>query len=63
MAPAVASRQPIQVPESEAARLVGVCTRTLFNERRAGRIKFGRVGEKVVYRVDELDRWSRANEV
>ena len=55
--------KPIQVPEREAARLVGVSTKTLFNERVAKRLKFGRVGAKIVYRLDELDRWSQAQQV
>ena len=55
--------QPIQVPEVEAARLVGVCAKTLYNERIAGRLKYGRAGRKIVYRIDELDRWSKANQV
>lgn len=57
----VLTGRPIQVDEKEAARLTGVSTRTLFNERQAGRLKFGRVGIKVVYRLTDLDEWSKSN--
>ena len=55
--------RPIQVGEKEAAKICSVSAKTLYNERIAGRLKFGRVGAKIVYRLDELDRWSKAQQV
>lgn len=59
--------QPIQVGEREAARVLGVCAKTLYNLRRAGKIAYVRVGlggnSRVAYRLDELDRFSRENQV
>ena len=55
--------RPIQVSEADAAKITGVCGKTLYNERRAGRLQFGRVGKKIVYRLEELDRWSKSNTV
>ena len=55
--------KPLQVSEREAARILGVCPKTLFNRRVAGKIGYVRDDGRVLYRLDELERYSKANEV
>jgi hypothetical protein len=45
--------------ESEAAYLLSVSPRTLFNLRAEGRIVAGKIGSRVVYNRDELKRFAR----
>lgn len=47
----------------EAARILGVSPKTLFNRRRAGKIGFVRDNGRILYRLAELERYSKANEV
>lgn len=56
-------QQPLQVSEREAARILGVSAKTLFNRRQAGKIGYVRDNGRILYRVAELDRYSKANEV
>lgn len=55
---------PIQIPEDQAATALGISRRTLFNLRRAGKIAHVLVGPKrVFYRMEELERFSKENQV
>ena len=63
MVAAANPQQPLQVSEREAARILGVSPKTLFNRRQAGKIGFVRDNGRVLYRLDELERYSKANEV
>jgi excisionase family DNA binding protein len=49
-------------PESEAAELIGVSVRTLFNLREQNRIAFVRLGARVLYRASALRQFLRDNE-
>ena len=52
---------PLAVSEVEAARLIGVSARTLFNWRASGTgPRAVRAGSRVLYAVDELRRWLAA---
>ncbi|MBA4106073.1 MAG: hypothetical protein C0485_09965 [Pirellula sp.] len=55
--------KPIQVSEIKASRILGLCPKTLFNRRKAKKIAFVRDGNRIMYRLDELERYSKANEV
>lgn len=55
--------KPIQVSESEAARILNLSTKTLYNRRVAGKIAHVNDGGRVLYRLDELERYSRSLEV
>ncbi len=55
--------QPIQVSEREAAKRLNISERTLYNRRQTGKIKFVREGSRILYRLDALDAYSKANEV
>lgn len=56
--PNVSPMTPLAVGEREAARLLGVSTRTLFNWRVDGRgPRFVRIGARILYGTDELRRW------
>lgn len=63
MVAATNAPQPLQVSEREAARILGVSSKTLFNRRQAGKIGYVRDNGRVLYRLDELQRYSKANEV
>lgn len=54
---------PLAVGEREAARLLGVSARTLFNWRAAGRgPRFKREGGRILYATAALSRWLDADE-
>ena len=56
--PNVSRMTPLAVGERDAARLLGVSTRTLFNWRVDGRgPRFVRIGARILYGTDELRRW------
>jgi hypothetical protein len=55
--------KPLQVPEREAARILNLHPKTLFNRRQAKKIAFVRDGNRIMYRLEELDRYSRSLEV
>ncbi len=56
--------RPIQVNEAQAAEILGgVSRRTLYNWRRAGLIAYVQAGDRIMYRLSELERFSKANEV
>ena len=48
---------PVLVDEREAARYLGVCSRTLWGLRHAGNVPHLRIGDAVRYRLSDLDRW------
>lgn len=52
---------PLAVSARDAARMLGISEKTLFNYTKAGRIKAKRLGEKkgsrVLYPVVELERF------
>lgn len=48
---------PILLTEAEAAARLRVCTRTLRKERQAGRLTYVRIGTKVLYSPDDLNRF------
>lgn len=47
----------ILVNEREAARLLGVCEKTLYNLRTEGRVPHLRLGSRVLYSPDALKKW------
>lgn len=59
----VSELTPLQVPEREAARILNLHPKTLFNRRRENKIAFVRDGGRILYRLDELDRYSRSLQV
>ncbi len=46
--------EPLLIDEREAARLLGVCPRTIFSLRRAGKIRAIQIGSSVRYEVADL---------
>lgn len=50
------------VSEPEAAKMLGVCERTLFNLRQDGAIPFVPVRSRIMYRVPALEAWLERNE-
>ena len=50
------------VPEPEAAKMLSVCDRTLFNLRQEGAIPFVRIRSRIMYRVSALEAWLEKNE-
>ena len=46
----------------EAARYLGVCERTVYALRKAGKLKCFRVGSAVRYRVEALEQYMAAAE-
>ncbi|MDC0935895.1 helix-turn-helix domain-containing protein [Pirellulales bacterium] len=55
-------KERIAVCEREAAAMLSVSVKTLFNQRRAGNLKAVRVGHAIRYRLTELERFAAANE-
>lgn len=54
-------REPLAVSEAQAAQLIGVSARTLFNWRANGTgPRAIRVGGRILYAVDEIRRWLSA---
>ncbi len=51
------SPQPLALKDVDAARLCGVCTRTLFNAVKRGELKCVKIGRAVRYRVQDLEAW------
>lgn len=49
--------QPILISEREAARLLGVSDRTVWQMRKDGKIKAVKIGAAVRYARSELDRF------
>ena len=49
--------EPRAVPVAEAAALIGVGRTVLYAERKAGRIRFVRIGGKNVVRLSEIDAY------
>jgi excisionase family DNA binding protein len=54
--------QPLAIPEREAAELLGVSERTLFNLRQENAIPFVRIRSRIMYRVSALEKWLQENE-
>jgi excisionase family DNA binding protein len=50
------------VSTHEAARMLGVCTRTVWELTRAGELPCVRIGVRVLYSPDTLRRWVAARE-
>jgi excisionase family DNA binding protein len=53
---------PILVDENEAARLLGLSAKTLYNMRRAGQLPFVRVRGRIMYRPVALEKWAESIE-
>lgn len=49
--------EPLAISETEAAKLLSVSTRTLFDLRKKGLIPHSWIGERVLYCPSELRRW------
>jgi excisionase family DNA binding protein len=49
--------QPLAVDEQQAAAMLGISTRTLWDYRRAGEIPIVRIGRLVRFDVDDLRRF------
>ncbi len=46
---------PILVSEAEAAKMLGISPRKLFDLRKSGRVPFVHMGRRVLYRVAALE--------
>ena len=55
--------QPLAIPEREAAELLGVSERTLFNMRQDGQIPFLRMRSRIMYSPTALEKWIESREV
>jgi len=51
--------QPLALRPRQAARLLGVCERTLANWTRQGSVPYIKLGRAVLYPVDLLQDWLR----
>ena len=56
------STHPLLVTEPQAADLMGVCAKTVFNWRRAGLLPCLKVGANVRYSVDSIRAFIRTQE-
>ena len=54
--------KPLLISEREAAALLGVSERTLFNMRKDGQIPFQRMRGRIMYRVSAMEEWLRERE-
>ena len=58
---------PILVSEQEAAKLLGLCTKTLYNLRVAGKLPYVKLDSdkrpSIRYRVASLIEWAEKNEI
>ena len=54
--------QRLLISEPEAAKMLSVCERTLFNLREDKGIPFVRVRSRIMYRVSALEKWLEKNE-
>lgn len=48
--------------EKEAARALGLSTRTLERLRKKGELRYFNVGNRVRYRLEALQAWARSKE-
>lgn len=55
--------EPLAVGEADAARMLGISTRTLFSLRQTSDIPHCLVGARVLYPVAELRQWLAARVV
>ncbi len=55
--------RPLLVPQAEAARLLGVCERTIFTLRQRGVLETVKVGDKVLLRTADLERFAAGHGV
>ena len=56
--PTVATVSPITVSEVQAAELLGISSRTLYEWRRQGIVPCIRIGSRILYSVDRLRAWA-----
>lgn len=56
------NRHPNLLSEKQAAKRLGVARITLLRARAAGRIRFFRIGNRVLYSYDQLSEFLRACE-
>jgi excisionase family DNA binding protein len=54
--------EKLVVSEREAAKMLSLSTRTMFEMRRRGGLPFIRLGSKIGYRVESLRKWLENNE-
>lgn len=52
------STTPLLVSRKEAAEMLGVCTRTVFNLNKSGELPVKRVGKRVLIARVELERFA-----
>lgn len=52
--------EPINLGADDAARTLGISTRTLWSWTSAGRIPHVRLGRRVLYPVESLRAWVRS---
>lgn len=62
MQPTATGLEPLQ-DEDQASSICKVHKKTLYNERRAGRLGFVQIGSRVLYEPAELRRWIAAHRV
>jgi Helix-turn-helix domain len=55
---AVPTPAPIMIDEPTAARITGLCPKSLYNARRAGLLAYVKVGTAVRYLPADLQRWA-----
>ena len=49
--------------ESEAAKILRICPRTVFSLRKTGKLKWVKIGRQVRYTFEEIKRYIRDSEV
>ena len=60
---AIVSAEPALLDETEAAKFLGgVSAKHLFNLRKRGDLPFVRIGTRVMYSRQSLERWIAARE-
>ncbi len=52
---------PLLVKEKQAAKMLSVCKRTLFNLRDCGALPYVKFGRSIWYDVADLKAWIAAN--
>jgi excisionase family DNA binding protein len=55
----LSTEERIALRPREAAKLLGICTRTLWTWTRAGRVPCVKIGKTVLYPADQLREWLR----
>lgn len=57
-----ADQERILLSESEAARLLGLCPKTIYSLRKSGQLPFVQIGKSVRYALDSLREFVKSLE-